>query len=336
MTEPSRPIGISVVIPLLNEEGSLRELVSQIKKAVANFSEQTEIIFIDDGSTDGSWKTIQEIARANSDIVAVRFRRNFGKAAALQAGFARARGRRIVTMDADLQDDPAEIPRLLAKIDQGFDLVSGWKQIRHDPWHKVFPSRVFNSMVSRWTGVQLHDINCGLKAYRDDVIREIQLYGEFHRFTPILAAARGFRIGEIPVHHRPREFGHSKYRWTRFIAGFIDLVTVKFLTSYQHRPQHMIGTFGLTSLALGSIGMAYLALIWILTQLGAGFGPIGQRPLLVFSATALLIGMQMFSLGLIGELIAFRMQRGESIYSVAEEIGTSQDPPPPNSPARKT
>ncbi|MBY0589372.1 glycosyltransferase family 2 protein [bacterium] len=326
MSESAAKIEISVVIPLFNEQASLRELVRQIQQAVSPLAGNTEIIFVDDGSTDGSWDEIEEIASAVSNVVGIRFRRNFGKAAALQAGFARTRGRRIITMDADLQDDPAEIPRLLAKLDQGFDLVSGWKQIRHDPWHKVLPSRVFNTMVSRWTGVRLHDINCGLKAYRSEVIKEIQLYGEFHRFTPILAAARGFRIGEIPVHHRPREFGHSKYRWTRFLAGFIDLVTVKFLTSYQHRPQHMIGTVGLGAMAIGALGMSYLAVIWILTQLGAGFPPIGQRPLLVFSATAVLVGMQMFSLGLIGELIAFRMQRGESIYSIAEEIGSAQPP----------
>jgi glycosyltransferase involved in cell wall biosynthesis len=320
MNDRTGDVGLSVVIPLLNEEETLHELTSQIQNATAALGTKTEIIFIDDGSTDGSWKTIQDIARNSPLVSAIRFRRNFGKAAALQAGFARARGSRIVTMDADLQDDPAEIPRLLAKLDQGFDLVSGWKQIRHDPWHKVFPSRVFNLMVSRWTGVELHDINCGLKAYQSEVVKEIQLYGEFHRFTPILAAARGFRIGEIPVHHRPREFGQSKYRWTRFIAGFIDLATVKFLTSYQHRPQHMIGTVGLASIVIGSIGMTYLAVIWLLTQLGADYPPIGQRPLLVFSATAVLVGMQMFSLGLIGELIAFRMQRGESIYSIAEEL----------------
>jgi glycosyltransferase involved in cell wall biosynthesis len=330
MDDRTGTVGLSVVIPLLNEEATLRELTSQIQKATANLDSKTEIIFVDDGSTDDSWNIIQQIAHTSPDISAIRFRRNFGKAAALQAGFARARGSRIVTMDADLQDDPREIPRLLAKLDQGFDLVSGWKQIRHDPWHKVFPSRVFNAMVSRWTGVQLHDINCGLKAYRSEVVKEIQLYGEFHRFTPILAAARGFRIGEIPVHHRPREFGQSKYRWTRFIAGFIDLATVKFLTSYQHRPQHMIGTVGLASIAVGSIGMTYLAVLWLLTQLGANYPPIGQRPLLVFSATAVLVGMQMFSLGLIGELIAFRMQRGESIYSIAEELGPETAGSPPN------
>ncbi len=331
MDDRTGPVGLSVVIPLLNEEETLRELTSQIQKATATLGTKTEIIFIDDGSTDGSWNVIQEIARTYPIVSAIRFRRNFGKAAALQAGFARARGQRIITMDADLQDNPDEIPRLLAKLDQGFDLVSGWKQIRHDPWHKVFPSRVFNAMVSYWTGVQLHDINCGLKAYRSEVVKEIQLYGEFHRFTPILAAARGFRISEIPVHHRPREFGHSKYRWTRFIAGFIDLATVKFLTSYQHRPQHMIGTVGLASILVGSIGMTYLAVIWLLTRLGADFPPIGQRPLLVFSATAVLVGMQMFSLGLIGELIAFRMQRGESIYSIAEELGPDSAGQPPSS-----
>jgi glycosyltransferase involved in cell wall biosynthesis len=325
MSEPPSDVFLSVVVPLLNEESSLMELTHQIRQAVTPLGFKTEIIFVDDGSTDHSWQVIEQLAREYPMVGGIRFRRNFGKAAALQAGFGRARGQRLITMDADLQDDPAEIPRLLAKIDAGFDLVSGWKQVRHDPWHKVFPSRVFNAMVSYWTGVRLHDINCGLKAYRAEVVKEIQLYGEFHRFTPILAAARGFRIGELVVNHRPREFGHSKYRWTRFIAGFIDLATVKFLTSYQHRPQHMIGTLGLASIALGSLGMGYLALLWFLSRWWIDFGPIGQRPLLIFSATAVLVGTQMFSLGLIGELIAFRMQRGESIYSIAEEVRPDAD-----------
>ncbi|MBX9652917.1 glycosyltransferase family 2 protein [bacterium] len=311
---------LSFVIPVFNEAESLRELHNQLCAAASSLSREIEIIFIDDGSSDASWSEIERIHCSDARVSGIRFRRNFGKAAALQAGFAAATGERIITLDADLQDDPAEVHHLLSKIDEGFDLVSGWKRVRHDPWHKVLPSRVFNGMVAKLTGVNLHDINCGLKAYRSEVLQEIQLYGEFHRFTPVLAAARGFRIGEVEVKHRPRPYGHSKYGWRRFVSGMIDLLTVKFLTSFQHRPQHLMGLFGLGSMAIGGLGMTYLAIIWVLTRLGADFPRIGDRPLLIFSVTAVLIGLQIFSVGLLAELITFRVQREGQVFSVAKRL----------------
>lgn len=311
---------LSFVIPVFNEAESLRELHAQLCTATSSLSQEIEIIFIDDGSTDASWSEIERIHSSDARVSGIKFRRNFGKAAALQAGFAAANGDRIITLDADLQDDPAEVHHLLSKIDEGFDLVSGWKRVRHDPWHKVLPSRVFNGMVAKLTGVKLHDINCGLKAYRSEVLQEIQLYGEFHRFTPVLAAARGFRIGEVEVKHRPRPYGHSKYGWRRFVSGMIDLLTVKFLTSFQHRPQHLMGLFGLGSMALGGLGLTYLAIIWVLTRLGADFPRIGDRPLLIFSVTAVLIGLQIFSVGLLAELITFRVQREGQVFSVAKRL----------------
>lgn len=320
MNDPSRQV--SLVIPLFNEEENLAPLYEEIAAACERLPDRVEILFIDDGSIDASWSEIERLSRLDSRVRGVRFRRNFGKAAALAAGFAMARGDRVITLDADLQDDPAEFARLLSKLDEGFDLVSGWKRVRRDPWHKVIPSRVFNGMVSRLTGVVLHDHNCGLKAYRREVLDEIQLYGEFHRFTPVLAHSRGFRVGEIEVHHRPRVHGASKYGWTRFFNGLLDLMTVKFLTSYQHRPQHLLGLVGLASLAAGTLGMTYLAAVWTLTQVGMiDAGPIGGRPLLTFSATGVLVGLQIFSLGLIGELIAFRLEKRGHIYSIRDEVG---------------
>ena len=324
MVDANVDVSVSVVIPVYNEQDSLRPLYAELEKTLTRIPGGYEIIFVDDGSRDGSWEEISELHREQSAVSAIRFRRNFGKAAALQAGFSLARGRYVVTLDADLQDDPAEIPGMMAMVDEGYDLVSGWKYDRKDPWHKVYPSRVFNWMVSKLTGVHLHDHNCGLKCYRSEVLAEIQLYGEFHRFTPVLAAARGFRIGEARVHHRARRHGESKYGWTRFISGLLDVVTVKFLTSYQHRPQHLMGTLGLFATAVGALGMSYLTVIWLLTRLGMDFEPIGGRPLLTFSATAFLFGVQICTIGLIGELITFRAQRDEQAFSISEELLASE------------
>src|SRR5262249_29672620 len=247
----------SLIIPVYNERESLAELHRQISAVSSERELSVEIIFVDDGSRDGSWDVVKQLAASDARVRGLRFRRNFGKAAALQAGFAAARGSRIVTMDADLQDDPAEIPHFLAELDKGFDLVSGWKKVRHDPWHKVLPSRVFNGMVSRLTGVKLHDHNCGMKGMTAALIREIRLYGEMHRFIPVLAAARGFKVGEVVIHRRPRQLGRSKYGFSRFLRGFLDLLTVKYLTTHGRRPMHLFGGWALALFAV-LIGISIL------------------------------------------------------------------------------
>ncbi|HZZ77043.1 MAG TPA: glycosyltransferase family 2 protein [Gemmataceae bacterium] len=313
---------ISFVIPVFNEQESLAILYDEIARATQAANLAFEIVFVDDGSTDTSWNCIRTLAEQHSDVHGIRFRRNFGKAAALSAGFATARGDIIMTLDADLQDDPAEIPNFLAKLAEGYDIVSGWKQTRLDPWHKVFPSRVFNGMVSWLTGVKLHDHNCGMKCYRAEVFKEIRLYGELHRFIPVLAAARGFKVGEIAIHHRPRKFGYSKYGVRRFIKGFLDLLTVKFLTSFGQRPQHMLGSVGLLSFLAGGLGMFYLAVTWVLTQLEIyRFEPLHNRPLLIYAVAAMLLGAQLMSIGFVAELMTASLGKDQESYSVKDRVG---------------
>lgn len=247
---------ISVVIPLFNEEESLVELHRQLAGVLSGLGGPYEIVFVDDGSRDGSWRVLEGIAASDANVRAIRFRRNFGKARALQVGFGSISGQVVFTMDADLQDDPAEIPRFLEKLEaDGLDVVSGWKRKRYDPWHKVGPSRIFNAMVSRLSGCRLHDHNCGFKAYRIDVIRSVRLYGELHRFVPVLAAARGFKVGEIEVHHRPRTFGRSKYGWSRMFKGFLDLLAVTARTRYGDRPMHLVGGVGFALAWLGALSV---------------------------------------------------------------------------------
>ena len=309
---------LSIVVPVLNEEESLRELVRQIREHAAD----AEIVFVDDGSTDASWDVITTLAGEDGGVHGVRFRRNFGKAAAVTAGLRTSTGERVVLMDADLQDDPAEIPKFMAALDEGADVVNGWKVRRLDPWHKVYPSKVFNALVSSLTGLRLHDHNCGLKAFRRDVADDLHLYGEMHRFIPVLAHARGYRVTEREVHHRPREFGHSKYGVRRFLRGFLDLLTVAFLTSYGRRPQHLLGAFGLFFFALGVAGLTWLAGVWILTQAGAiDAGPIGSRPLLAYSVGAAIIGFQALSLGLLAELIVANTHQDRDGYSIRATVG---------------
>lgn len=313
---------ISIVIPVQDEQDSLTPLCDEIADVARKSGLDVEIVFVDDGSRDKSWAVIGGLSRRDARVRGVRFRRNFGKAAALSAGFHAAGGDPVLTLDADLQDDPAEIPRFLEVLRGGFDVVSGWKRRRHDPWHKVWPSRVFNFMVSWLTGVALHDHNCGMKAYRHEVLREVRLYGELHRFIPVLAAARGFRVGEIEINHRPRRFGRSKYGVRRFLKGFLDLLTVYFLTGYGQRPQHVLGGIGLVSFLLGLIGMTYLAVTWVLTQTRLViYEPLHERALLTYAVAALLMGAQLISIGLLAELITARQGRDEDSYSVAEEIG---------------
>ncbi|HWA97868.1 MAG TPA: glycosyltransferase family 2 protein [Pirellulales bacterium] len=322
---------LSIVVPVFNEVESLGLLYDELAAVAREHRYEIEILFVDDGSTDGSWTTIVRLTQSDARVRGIRFRRNFGKAAALSAAFKSVRGEIVMTLDADLQDDPREIPRFLAALDGSetggsrLDVVSGWKRVRHDPWHKVGPSRVFNAMVSTITGVHLHDHNCGMKCYRREALAEVRLYGEMHRFVPVLAAARGFRVGEIPIQHRARKFGHSKYGVKRFAKGFLDLLTVKFLTSFSHRPQHLLGTTGLLFLALGGVELVYLALYWMWCE-AQGIDPkLHQRPAVVYSVGLLLLGGQLFSIGFIAELITAFQGREADTYSVAERTpeGTS-------------
>lgn len=318
---------LSVIIPVMNEEGSLRQLWTELSASAGSAVDSFEVIFVDDGSTDSSWEVISEICRDNTECSAVRFRRNFGKAAALTAAMKAAEGELILMMDADLQDDPAEIPAMLKLISDGFDVVNGWKQKRLDPWHKVYPSRVFNRMVSRLTGLTLHDHNCGLKMFRSEVAQEIRIYGELHRFIPVLAHSRGFRVTELPVHHRSRQHGSSKYGVRRFLRGFLDLLTVSFLVTFGRRPLHALGGTGLFFLVLGLTGLGYLAVLWVLMNVFGVMKPesIGGRPLLAYSIASSLLGGQIFSVGLLAEMIVANTRGAEQTYSISAEIGRSAE-----------
>ncbi len=317
---------ISVVVPVFNEEQSLATLHGELDAVFRAPAEgPVEFLYVDDGSRDGSWNVLRELARRDPRVRAIRFRRNFGKAAALSAGFRAARGERIFTLDADLQDDPAEIPRFLSRLDEGYDVVSGWKKTRHDPWHKVYPSRVFNWMVSALSGCHLHDHNCGFKVYRSEVVHEVEIYGELHRFVPVLAHARGFRVAEVVVQHRPRRHGTSKYGFSRFLKGFLDLLTVRFLTRFRERPLHLLGGTGLVLLGCGLLGMGYLAAIWVLGYWVPGYRPIGVRPMLFYSIALLIVGMQLLSLGILAELVTAYSIRGEDTYSIAETTPPHSD-----------
>lgn len=313
---------MSLVVPAYNEGAGLPDLIQELETVVGTALLDVEFLIVDDGSSDDTWNVVRAWAERNPRVHGIRLRRNFGKTAALAAGFQAARGDLIITLDADLQDDPAEIPRLLAEIHRGLDVVNGWKRVRHDPWHKVIPSRWFNRLVSLLTGVRLHDHNCGLKVLRAEVVRELRLYGELHRFIPVLAHARGFRVGEVEVRHRPRRFGISKYGARRFVKGFLDLLTVTFVVGFSQRPAHLLGTLGLLSFSAGGLGLLYLLGTWIARQLGIGsFEPLMNRPLLLYSVAALLLGAQMLSLGIVAELLVHARGRDHDLYSVAERVG---------------
>lgn len=323
MPEPVADLQLlSLVIPVYNERESLAALHAEISEVATKLPERVEIVFIDDGSKDDSFAVIRELAAKDDRIRAIRFRRNFGKAAALAAGFAAAKGSVVLTMDADLQDDPHEIPNFLAKLREGFDVVSGWKKVRHDPWHKVLPSRVFNRFLSVLTGVHLHDHNCGMKAYKAEALREVFMYGELHRFVPVLANARGFKVGELVIQHRARKFGHSKYGWKRFIKGALDVVTVRLLTGFGRRPQHLLGAWGLTFVALAAFGFALLGANWLLRQFDAvaGMGPGTQITGLILSVGSGLLGTQFLLAGLLAEVTIARKWLDQDPFSVAERI----------------
>jgi dolichol-phosphate mannosyltransferase len=320
---------LSVIIPVLDEADNLPQLHRELVQVAADDGYDLQLIVVDDGSTDGSWQVIERLSAEDSRVLGIRFRRNFGKAAALSAGFNAADGDRIVTIDGDLQDDPAEIPRLLAKLDEGFDVVSGWKRVRHDPWHKVWPSRVFNWLVSRLTGVVLHDHNCGLKCFRREVMLEVRLYGELHRFVPVLAADRGFKVAEVVVQHRPRTYGKSKYGVSRIIKALLDLLAVKFVIGFGQRPQHLWGAIGLVSFGLGSFGMAYLAARWCLSRLNdvvADDVHLHETAALYYTLALILIGAQFMSFGFLGEMITAYLVRESDTYSIAEHTSPGRAP----------
>jgi glycosyltransferase involved in cell wall biosynthesis len=307
---------LSLVIPVYNEVESLPELTAKIKDVVNREKISYEICFIDDGSTDGSLPVLRDLCAENEQIKVLSFRRNCGKSAALSEGFKLAQGEIVITMDADLQDDPEEIPGLIAKIREGYDLISGWKKKRFDPLGKTIPSKLFNKTTSLLTGIKIHDFNCGLKAYRHEVIKEIPVYGELHRYLPVLAHWQGYNVGEIVVQHHARKFGVTKFGWERFFSGFFDLLTVLFITRYRQKPMHLFGFMGLISFMLGSAISLYLTFIWM-----QGKG-IGNRPLLFLGVLLIIVGVQLFSIGLIGEMIT-NSRDEQQRYSIKEAINTT-------------
>jgi glycosyltransferase involved in cell wall biosynthesis len=310
--KPDRPY-LSVVVPVLNEAESIPVLYEEINEVLQPLGKPYEIIFVDDGSRDLTPSILRKIHAADSQTQVIQFRKNFGKSSALSAGFDAARGEIIITMDGDLQDVPAEIPKLLQSLDEDTDLVSGWKHPRNDPISKRLPSNVFNAVVRMITGITIHDFNCGFKAYRAEVTREIPLYGELHRYIPVLAHNRGFRVAETKVRHRSRKYGTSKFGGSRFFRGFFDLITVLFLTQYNLRPLHFFGWFGVGTFSLGFIINSYLAILWFLGQ------PIGTRPLLTLGVLLMIIGGQFFVFGLLAEMIASTTHRSAG-YSVRRHL----------------
>jgi len=306
---------LTVVIPCYNEEDSLAPLFDELYEVLQALGRPYEIICVDDGSSDGSWNVLQRLHAADAAHVRiVRFRRNFGKTAALSLAFKRARGEVLATLDADLQDDPHELPKLLAKLDEGYDLVSAWRERRQDPASKTLPSHLFNTVVSLASGIKLHDFNCGFKVYRAQVVRELKLYGDLHRFIPVLAHWQGFRVSEAPVQHRPRRFGKSKYGWRRYIAGFFDFLVVLFLTRYLRRPLQLFGTLGAFSFLCGIVLGLYLTYLRL-------FGPgIGWRPALFLDILFIVVGVQLISMGLLGEMIRNLAYRSEDEYSIQSEL----------------
>ncbi|ARA95126.1 glycosyltransferase [Rhodothermaceae bacterium RA] len=314
---------MSIVVPVFEEAESLPELARAIRAACDGAGYRFEVWLIDDGSRDASWEVIQALHEEDPRFAGVRLRRNYGKSAALALGFERARGRYVVTLDADLQDDPAEIPGLIDRLEEGYDLVSGWKQKRQDPLSKTIPSRFFNFVTRKISGIPLHDFNCGLKAYRQEVVKSVRVYGELHRYIPMLARWEGFdRITEQPVRHHPRRYGHTKFGLERYIRGFLDLLTVLFLTRFAIRPMHFFGTLGTLSFLGG-----FVVSLWLTIDKLVYGRYLSDRPLLLLGALLLLLGAQLFLTGLLGEMIIRpRMERTTSYHVCAAiEPGVPQE-----------
>ncbi len=306
-------LDVSVLVPVLNEAETVAELSRQVTEVLDGLGLSFELIFVDDGSDDGTPQRVKDVRHTDPRVKLIWLRRNFGKAAALSAGFDACRGRVIVTMDGDLQDDPKEIPRFLAALEEReLDLVSGWKKRRHDPISKTLPSKLFNGVTRTLAQVDLHDFNCGFKAYRREVLEQIHIYGELHRYIPVLASRRGFKIGEIEVEHHPRRHGVSKYGLDRFYKGLLDLITVLFITKYTRRPLHLFGAIGLLFLGAGFGVNSYLALRWL------GGASLSNRPLLLAGVLLMVIGIQVLTTGLLGEMITFKNFRSSDSYSVKE------------------
>lgn len=310
---------LTVVIPVLNEAENLPILAERLTDALEKLGRTYEIIIIDDGSRDASFTILTDLARTNPHLRVVRLRRNFGQTAAFSAGFDRARGEVVVTLDADLQNDPADISMLLERIDAGYDVVSGWRAHRQDPFlNRRLPSIIANWIISRVTGVHLHDFGCSLKAYRTEVLSEIRLYGELHRFIPAIASWQGVAVTELPVHHAPRQFGKSKYGIGRTLRVILDLITIRFLLSYGTRPMQIFGLFGLILSGLGMLTGVYLTYTKLVYN-----ESIGNRPLLLLAVLLIVVGMQLISMGLVGELVVrtYYETQSKPIYVVREEIG---------------
>lgn len=311
-------MNLSIVIPLLNEEESLQELSDWISRVCISNNFSYEVLFIDDGSRDGSWKKIQQLSSLNNNLKGIRLRRNYGKSAALQVGFEASRGDVVITMDADLQDSPDEIPDLYEMISQeDYDLVSGWKKKRYDPLTKTVPTKLFNWATRKMSGIQLHDFNCGLKAYKSEVIKNIDVYGEMHRYIPVIAGWAGFKkIGEKEVTHQKRKYGTTKFGLERFINGFLDLLSIGFVTKFGKRPMHLFGLLGTIIFALGFVVACYLAYL----KFGLGIVKMTDRPLFYFGLLAMIVGTQLFLTGFISELIV-RHSSDKNNYQIEKRVG---------------
>lgn len=310
-------MNLSIVVPLFNEEESLIELSDWIARVCTASNLSYEVIFVDDGSRDGSWKKIEEISSQNSNVKGIRLRRNYGKSAALQTGFDAAQGDVVITMDADLQDSPDEIPELYNMIAiQNYDLVSGWKKKRYDPVSKTIPTKLFNWATRKMSGISLHDFNCGLKAYKNEVVKNIDVYGEMHRYIPVLAGWAGFeKIGEKVVRHQKRKYGKSKFGLERFVNGFLDMLSIGFVVKFGKRPMHLFGMLGTVIFFLGFVVACYLAYL----KFGQGMVKMTDRPLFYFGLLAMIIGTQLFLAGFIAELIVRHAPKSK--YQIEKKIG---------------
>ena len=316
-------MNISIVVPLYNESESIPELVAQIEQVMDEHGYSYELIMVDDGSSDASWTKIEQAAQNNPNIHAIGFRRNYGKSAALFCGFKKVTGDVVITMDADLQDSPEEIPGLYRMmIDEGYDLVSGWKKKRHDnKFTKNFPSKIYNATARIMTGIKLHDMNCGLKAYRNRVVKSIEVYGEMHRYIPVLASKAGFkRIGEKPVEHRARKYGVSKFGWNRFVNGFLDLLSILFISRFGKKPMHLFGLLGSLMFLVGFLSAGWLGIqkLYLLHR-GIKAGLVTNSPYFYLALTAMIIGTQLFLAGFLGELIS-RNSTERNTYQIDKEF----------------